>query len=191
MLTLNLSFKSLPFLSTQFESYELPISPLISFHSLSPYKFCVNSIPWCVFICYNHYLVIHRSYLDVYLISTFKISSFPSQSEHSILPTFPLVVSSSLSLASFQLHRRVLFFVTCKFLNLSFVVFLFVISFTLLITLSYLVITLRLLSKISNLLSQFESGVLLISPLAISSSSPRVSLDITPFFVVLIPLHHV
>jgi hypothetical protein len=38
---LNLSFKSLPFLSTQFEGCELPISPLISFPSLSPYKSCL------------------------------------------------------------------------------------------------------------------------------------------------------
>jgi hypothetical protein len=44
MLTSSLSFKSLPFPSTQFESCELPISSLISFHFLSPYKFCVNSI---------------------------------------------------------------------------------------------------------------------------------------------------
>jgi hypothetical protein len=66
-------------------------------------------------------------------------------------------------------------------------VFLFVISFTLLIILSCLVITLCVLSKISSLLSQFESGVLLISPLAISSS-PRVNLDVTPFFIVRIPL---
>jgi hypothetical protein len=51
-----------------------------------------------------------------------------------------------------------------------------------------LVITLCLLSKISNLLSQFDSDVLLILPLAISSSLLRVSFDITPFFVVLIPL---
>jgi hypothetical protein len=51
-----------------------------------------------------------------------------------------------------------------------------------------LVITLCLLSKISNLLSQFESGVLLISTLAISCSLSRVSLDVTPFFVVLTPL---
>ena len=49
MLTLILSFKSLPFLSTQFESCELPISPLIYFHFLSPYKFCLNSILGCVF----------------------------------------------------------------------------------------------------------------------------------------------
>jgi hypothetical protein len=83
---------------------------------------------------------------------------------------------------------RILFFVTCEFLALSFVVLLFIISFTLLITLSYLVITLCLLSKISNLLSQFESDVLLTSPLAISSSLPRVSLGATLFFVVLIPL---
>jgi hypothetical protein len=83
---------------------------------------------------------------------------------------------------------RILFFVTCEFLTLSFVGFLFITSFTLLITLSYLVITLCLLSKISNLLSQFESGVLLTSLLAISSSLPRVSMGATPFFVVLIPL---
>jgi hypothetical protein len=49
MFTLNLSFKSLPFLSTQFESCELPISPLISFQFLSPYKSCLNSILCCVF----------------------------------------------------------------------------------------------------------------------------------------------
>jgi hypothetical protein len=49
MLTLNLSFKSLPFLSTQLESCVLPISSLVSFHFLSPYKFCVNSIPGCIF----------------------------------------------------------------------------------------------------------------------------------------------
>jgi hypothetical protein len=67
-------------------------------------------------------------------------------------------------------------------------VFLFVISFTLLITLSHLVITLCLLSKISSLLSQCESVVLLTTPLAISSSLPHVSLGATPFFVVLIPL---
>jgi hypothetical protein len=50
------------------------------------------------------------------------------------------------------------------------------------------VITLCSFSKISNLLSQFVSGALLISPLAISSSLPCASLDVTPFFVVLIPL---
>jgi hypothetical protein len=69
MLTLNLSFKSLPFLSTKFESCELPISPLISFPSLSPYRFCSNSILCCVFICYHHYLVIHRPCFETYLYS--------------------------------------------------------------------------------------------------------------------------
>jgi hypothetical protein len=49
MLTLNLSFKSLSFILRKFESCELPISSLISFHFLSPYKFCVNSIPCCIF----------------------------------------------------------------------------------------------------------------------------------------------
>jgi hypothetical protein len=41
---------------------------------------------------------------------------------------------------------------------------LFVISLTLIITLSYLVITLCLLSKISNFPSQLESGVLPLMP---------------------------
>jgi hypothetical protein len=47
---------------------------------------------------------------------------------------------------------------------------------------------LSLLVEIPSFLSQFESYVLLISPLAITSSLPRVSLDLPPFFVVLIPL---
>ena len=95
MLTLNLSFKSLPFLPTQFESYELPISPLIYFHFLSPYKFCVNSIPCCVLICYHPHLVVHRSCLDTYLYScSLKISSLPPQFESGNLPMWPLDVSS-------------------------------------------------------------------------------------------------
>jgi hypothetical protein len=49
MLTLNLSFKSLSFILRKFESCELPNSSLISFHFLSPYKFCVNFIPCCIF----------------------------------------------------------------------------------------------------------------------------------------------
>jgi hypothetical protein len=120
---------------------------------LSLCESCLNSVHGlCFFIISTFILITSISYLDVYLIPAFKIPSFPSQSEHCILLTFPLVVSSSLSLAIF--------------LTLSFVVFLFVISFTLLITLSYLVITLCPLSKISNLLSQSESDVLLILPLA-------------------------
>jgi hypothetical protein len=50
------------------------------------------------------------------------------------------------------------------------------------------VITLCLLSKISNLPSQFERGVLLIPPLFVTSSLPSVSLVVTPFLVVLVPL---
>jgi hypothetical protein len=65
---------------------------------------------------------------------------------------------------------------------------LFVISFTLLITLSDLVITLCLLPKNLQSPIQFKGGVLLTSPLAISSSLPRVSLGATPFVVVLVPL---
>jgi hypothetical protein len=119
-------------------------------------------------------LITSISYLDVYLILVFKISSFPSQSEHCTVPTFPLVVSSSLSPASF--------------FNSILCCVLFVISFTLLITLSYLMITLCLLSKISNLPSHFESGVLLIPPLFVTSFFPCASLVVTPFLVVLVPL---
>jgi hypothetical protein len=47
---------------------------------------------------------------------------------------------------------------------------------------------LGLLFEIFSFLSQYESGVLLISPLAIYSSLPHASLVLTPFFVVLVPL---
>jgi hypothetical protein len=104
MLTLNLSFKSLPFLSTQFESCELPISSLISFPSLSPYKFCLNSIHRCVLICYHNYLVIHRSCLDTYLYAcSLKISSLPPQFESGNLPIWTLDISSSFPLAGLVL----------------------------------------------------------------------------------------
>jgi hypothetical protein len=101
MLTLNLSFKSLTFLSTQFESCELPISPLISFHFLSPYKFYVNSIPCCVFICYHPRLVVHRSYpwySSLFLVLK-KIPSLPPQFESDNLPIWPLDVPSPFPLA--------------------------------------------------------------------------------------------
>jgi hypothetical protein len=95
MLTLNLSFESLHFISTQFESCEVPTSPLISFHFLSPYKFCVNSIPWGVFIFYHPHLVVHRSCLDTHLyFYSLKIPSLPPQFESSSLPIWPLDVFS-------------------------------------------------------------------------------------------------
>jgi hypothetical protein len=65
------------------------------------------------------------------------------------------------------------------FLNDPWVVILFCTS---------LVIALCQFSKISNLLSQFEINVLIILPLAISSSLPHVSPDVTSFSVVLIPM---
>ena len=100
MITLNLSFKSLPFFSTQFESCEVPISPLISFHFLSPYKFCVNSIPCCVFICYHPHVVVHRSCLNTHLYSySLKIPSLPHQFESDNLPIWPLDVPSPFPLA--------------------------------------------------------------------------------------------
>jgi hypothetical protein len=127
-----------------------------------------------LFIIITFILITSISYLDVYLIPVFRIFSFSSQSDHCIVPTLPLVVSSSLSPASF--------------FNSILCCVLFVISFTLLITLSYLVITLCLLSKISNLPSQFESGVLLIPPLFVTSSLPFASLVVIPFLVVLVLL---
>ena len=89
---LELILKSPLFLSTKFVSCELPISPLISFHFLSPYKFCVNSIPWCVVICYHPHLVVHRSCLDTHLhpYSLKKIPSLPPQFESGYLPIWPL-----------------------------------------------------------------------------------------------------
>jgi hypothetical protein len=100
MLTLNLSSKSLPFLSTQFESCELPISPLISFLSLSSYKFCLNPTLRCVFIHYHHHLVIHRSFLDTHLYShSLKIPSLLPQFESGSLPIWPLDVPSFFLLA--------------------------------------------------------------------------------------------
>jgi hypothetical protein len=98
MLTLNLSFKSLPFLPTQFESCELPISALISFYSLSPYKFYLNSILCYVFICFHHYLVIHQSCLDTHLYSYSlkKIPSLPPQLESGNLLIWPLDISFSI-----------------------------------------------------------------------------------------------
>ena len=83
---------------------------------------------------------------------------------------------------------RIILFVACEFLTPSFAYFC-LLSPLLFPSLDHtMVITLCLLSKISNLLSQFESGVLLTSPLDISSSLPRVSFDVAPCFVVLIPL---
>jgi hypothetical protein len=104
MLTLSLSFKSLPFLSTQFEGCRLPISPLISFPSLSPYKSCL--IPsFAVFFCYHHYLAIHRYYLHTYLYacSLKKISSLPPQFGSGNLPIWPLDVPSPLPFAGHAL----------------------------------------------------------------------------------------
>ena len=119
MFTLNLSFKSLPFLSTQFESCKLPISPLISFSSLSPYKFCLNSILCCVFICYHHYLVIHRSCLDTYLYScSSKISSLPPQFESGNWHILPLDAHSPFPFAGTVLtpfFMVLISFVLCLF----------------------------------------------------------------------------
>jgi hypothetical protein len=105
----------------------------------------------------------------------FKISSLLSQSKSCTLPIFSFV-SSSLPLVSFfsKLHPWLCF---CLLWSLPFS--------SLDLT---LVITLCLLYKTSNHPSQSESGVLLIPPLVVTSSLPRASLTLAPFFIVLIPL---
>jgi hypothetical protein len=153
----------------------LSILPFIVFSTLPLRESYLNAI-LCYAFHYYHLYLRHHHILHWYLYYT-----CPSKS-----PLFHL----DLRVVDFYLffpwsypllcHMRVFNSILCCVL--------FVIFFTLLITLSYLVITLCLLSKISSLLSQFESGVLLTSPLAISSSLPHVSLGATPFFVVLIPL---
>jgi hypothetical protein len=115
--------KNLHFLSTQFESCELPISLLVSFPSLLPYKFYLNFILRCVFICYHHYLVIHRSCLDTYLYAcSLKISSLPPQFESGNLPIWPLDKSSSFSLVGLVLTPS---FVVLIFLVLMHIYLLF------------------------------------------------------------------
>jgi hypothetical protein len=64
--------KASPFFQPNLGSCELPISPLISFHYLSSYRFCPNSIPCCVFVCYHPHLIVHRSCLHSYLFLLFK-----------------------------------------------------------------------------------------------------------------------
>jgi hypothetical protein len=115
------------------------------------------SYPWLFpLLCHSASLTLILSFVMLSLISPlplsslhltqllilylpFKFSSFPSQSGSYILPIFPLVVSSSLSLASSQLHPLLCF---CLVLPLPFP------------SLDHtLVVTLCLLSKISNLLS--------------------------------------
>ena len=95
MLTLNLSFKSLSFILRKFESCELPISPLISFHFLSSYKFCVNSILCCVLFAITITLSSIDLALILILIPTLKkISSLSPQFECGSLPIRPLDVPS-------------------------------------------------------------------------------------------------
>ena len=119
MLTSSLSFKSLPFPSTQFESCGLPISPLISFHFLSPYEFCLNSI-----LCYVFYLLspspCHPSILPWYssLCWLFKISSLPPQLESGNSPIWPMDVPSPFPFACHVLTPSwmiLISFVLCLF----------------------------------------------------------------------------
>jgi hypothetical protein len=138
------------------------ILSLIVFSTLSLCESCFNSVHGLWFSSLS-LLPLSPLYITLMLILywPFKISSFPSQSKHCTLPTFPLVVSSSSSLVSLQLHHLL-----CLYLALPW-------PFP---SLDHtLVMTLFLLSKIFNLLSQFESGVLLILTLALSTSLPRVS----------------
>jgi hypothetical protein len=101
------------------------------------------SLAWALSLCFSLLspLPLTPLYLTLMFIlyQPFKFSSFPSQSWSYILPIFPLVVSSSLSLASSQLHPLLCFWLVLPlpFPSLD----------------HTLVIALCLLSKISNLLS--------------------------------------
>jgi hypothetical protein len=89
-----------------------------------------------------------------------------------------------LTLLSFHLHRHFVSLVSTS----PFVVLLPIITFTLSSLYLTLMVIVCLLFKISPLSSQFESGVLLIPPLVVTSSLPHASLVLIPFFVVLILL---
>jgi hypothetical protein len=116
----------------------LHILPLIVFSTSPPSESCLSSI-LMLFIIITFTLTPLYLTLMFILYLPFKLSSFLSQSGSYILPIFPLVVSSSLSLASSQLHPLLCFILVLPlpFSSLD----------------HTLVITLCLLSKISNLLS--------------------------------------
>jgi hypothetical protein len=127
------------------------ILSLIVFSTLPFGESCLDSVHGLCFSSLSH-LPLSPLYLTLMFILywPFKISSFPSQSEHCTLPTVPLVVSSSSSLVNLQLHPML-----CLCLALPW-------PFP---SLDHtLVMTLCLLSKISNLSSHFGSGILLIPP---------------------------
>jgi hypothetical protein len=153
----------------------LLILSLIVFSTSSLCEPCLNSVHGLCFSSLSR-LPLSPLYLTLMFIlfRPFKISSFHLHPRVVCFTYFSL--------------GRIIFFVTCEFLTPSFA------YFCLLLPLPFpsldhtLVIMLCLLSKISNLLSQSESSVLLILPLAISSSLSHVSLDMTPFFVVIMPL---
>jgi hypothetical protein len=133
----------------------------------------------------RHFVTLILSFVMLFWISSLPLSSLhstlllilylPSKnllSSTSIsklyLTHFPLDVSYSLLLVNFQLHRLMCFVRYCLYPcdpSLMLVVL-----------------------KTSLLPSQFESGVLLIPPLVVTSSLPRASLTLAPSFIVLIPL---
>jgi hypothetical protein len=119
---LNLSFKSLPFLSTQLESCELPTSPLISLHLFSSYKCCLNSILCCVLIFYHHHLAIPRSLPWCSSYTHILKFSLPLQFKSVFLPLPALV------------RTPFLYHVASLVLTRSFGVLLSVTSFTFVIT---------------------------------------------------------
>jgi hypothetical protein len=148
----------------------LPILPLIV-SSNSPFRESYpNSI--LVMLLLISSLPLSSLHLTLLLILYLpsKIFSCPSQFESCILPIF-FDVSYSLLLANFQLH--------CLMCFVSYHIYPCDPTLMLIICLSL---------KTSLLPSQFETGVLLIPPLVITSSLSRASLTLALFFIVLIPL---
>jgi hypothetical protein len=93
MLTSSLSFKSLPFHSTQFEAVSYLSLPWFLFTPCCLTGFVLIPSFVVCFICYHHLLVIHRSCLDTHLdFGSLKISSLPPQLESGSLLIWPLDV---------------------------------------------------------------------------------------------------
>jgi hypothetical protein len=117
------------------------------------------------------------------------------------LSVFFMMLAHILKPRLFHFSSRVLFYLSrswsfpfplplqvLSYLDPSFVELLFDIILTFVFSRSCLDAYLRSAFEISCFLSHFESDVLLISPSAISSSLLRASLNLAPFFVVLVPL---
>jgi hypothetical protein len=149
----------------------LPIIPLIVFSTSPLRESCHNSI-----LCYAFHSLSPLPFTPLYLTLVFTLY-LPFKS-----PFFHLNLRVVFYLFSLG---RILFFAACRFSTPSLNFFVYYRLYPCDPTLMPVVC---LLLKTSPLPSQFESGVLLILPLVITSSLSCASLVLTPFFVVFVPL---